>query len=260
MPLWVRFLECERERFGILQGEQVVPHGGGMFDSPAPEGAPLALADVKLLPPCAPRSFVGLWNNFRALAQKTGQPEPEEPLFFLKPLSSILPPGGTIRAPTTCEGKILFEGELGIVIGKRCEHIAEEEAEDAIFGYTCVNDVTAIDWLKTPETFPQWTRAKGCDTFGPFGPAIATGIDWSTLVIRTMVNGRQRQNYRADDMILSPRRIISLLSREMTLHPGDVIACGTSLGALPLRSGDEVAIEIDGIGRLVNRFERAGGR
>lgn len=260
MPRWIRFLDGERERFGLLQGEQVLPHAGDMFDAPAPEGGPLALADVTLLAPCSPRSFVGLWNNFRELAQKTGQPEPQEPLFFLKPQSSILPPGGAIRAPATFEGRILFEGELGIVVGKRCERIAEADADAAIFGYTCVNDVTALDWLKTPEAFPQWTRAKGCDTFGPFGPAIATGLDWSTLVIRTAVNGRPRQNYRADDMILPPQRIVSLLSREMTLQPGDVIACGTSVGSAPLRAGDEVVIEIDGIGRLANRFERAEAR
>lgn len=259
MPLWLRFLDSGRERFGLLQGEQVAPHGGDMFANPMPEGAPLPLAEVQLLPPCSPRAFIGLWNNFRELAQKTGQPEPEEPLFFLKPLSSILPPGGAIRAPATCEGRILFEGELGIVIGKRCERVGEEDADAAIFGYTCVNDITAPDWLKTPEAFPQWTRAKGCDTFGPFGPAIAAGVDWSALVVRTMVNGRQRQNYRADDMILPPQRIVSLLSREMTLHPGDVIACGTSVGSAPLRAGDEVVVEIEGIGRLVNRFERAEG-
>lgn len=258
MPLWIRFLERGRQRFGLVQGDQVAPYAGDMFENPTPDGGALALADLSLLPPCAPQAFFGLWNNLRELSQKTGQPEPEEPLFFLKSLSSILPPGGTIRAPKTFAGKILFEGELGIVIGRPCEHIAEDEAGDAIFGYTCVNDVTAIDWLRTPETFPQWARAKGCDTFGPFGPVIATGIDWSTLVIRTLVNGRERQNYRADDMILSPPRIVSLLSREMTLQAGDVIACGTSLGAAPLRSGDEVAVEIDGIGRLVNRFEREG--
>lgn len=209
-----------------------------------------------LLTPCTPRSFIGLWNNFRALAQRTGQPEPDEPLFFIKPASSILSPGATIRAPKTCQGKILFEGELGIVLGRRCVQAGETEAGDAIFGYTCVNDVTASEWLKAPAAFPQWARAKGCDTFGPFGPTVATELDWSSLRIRTTVNGRERQNYLASDMILSPARIVSLLSREMTLEAGDVIACGTSLGAMPLRPGDEVVVEIEGIGRLVNRFER----
>jgi 2-keto-4-pentenoate hydratase/2-oxohepta-3-ene-1,7-dioic acid hydratase in catechol pathway len=130
--------------------------------------------------------------------------------------------------------------------------VDEVQAAAAIFGYTCVNDVTAIDILNADPSFPQWARAKSCDGFGPCGPAIATGIDWSELRIRTLLNGRERQNYPADDMILSPPRIVSLLSREMTLAPGDLIACGTSVGVLPMRAGMTVEIAIDGIGVLRN--------
>jgi 2-keto-4-pentenoate hydratase/2-oxohepta-3-ene-1,7-dioic acid hydratase in catechol pathway len=228
-----------------------------MFGENAPSDPPRDLTEVALLPPCEPGTYIGLWNNFRALAAKIGAAEPEEPLYFIKARTSTLEPHGVIRRPPSYSGKIIFEGELGVVVGKRCSNVDEEAAAQAIFGYTCVNDVTAMEWLTSPENFPQWTRAKGCDTFGPFGPAIARDLDWSTLCIRSRLNGRERQNYKANDMILSPARIISLLSRELTLMPGDLIACGTSLGVLPLRPGDTIEIEIEGIGVLSNTLERA---
>jgi 2-keto-4-pentenoate hydratase/2-oxohepta-3-ene-1,7-dioic acid hydratase in catechol pathway len=146
---------------------------------------------------------------------------------------------------------------LGIVIGHECYRASEAEAEAAVFGYTCVNDVTALDLLQADPSFPQWARAKGCDTFGPVGPAIATGLDPAALTVRTLLNGRERQGYPVADMILPPRRIVSLLSQEMTLHPGDLIACGTSIGVLPMRPGMEVSVVIEGIGALTNRFEAA---
>ena len=149
---------------------------------------------------------------------------------------------------------MLYEGELGVVIGRRCRGADEDEAAAAIFGYTCVNDVTALDLLHADPSFPQWARAKSCDTFGPVGPAVATGLDWSALTVRTLLNGRERQGYPAADMILPPARIVSLLSREMTLDPGDLIACGTSIGALPMRPGMTVEVVIDGIGTLRNEM------
>jgi 2-keto-4-pentenoate hydratase/2-oxohepta-3-ene-1,7-dioic acid hydratase in catechol pathway len=166
-----------------------------------------------------------------------------------------VPPGETIRKPGSYDGKVLYEGELGIVIGRRCTRVDEAEAADAIFGYTCINDVTALDILNADPAVPQWARAKSCDTFGPCGPAIATGLDWSQLHVRTALNGRERQNYPTSDMILPPARIISLISQEMTLDPGDLIACGTSVGALPMRPGMVVAVSIDGIGTLSNPYE-----
>lgn len=250
MTVWVRF----EGGFGTLEGDHVVPHAGDMFGACAPDGAALPLADVALLAPVLPGKFIGLWNNFHALAAKSGHAVPDTPLYFLKAASSLLAPGGTIRQPSGYAGRTVYEGELGIVIGRRCLGAGEAEAEDAIFGYTCVNDVTALDLLTADPSFPQWARAKSCDTFGPVGPAIATGLDPSALVVRTLLNGRERQNYPVADMILPPARIVSLLSREMTLMPGDLIACGTSLGVLPMRAGAEVSVVIDGIGALTNRF------
>jgi 2-keto-4-pentenoate hydratase/2-oxohepta-3-ene-1,7-dioic acid hydratase in catechol pathway len=149
----------------------------------------------------------------------------------------------------------VFEGELGIVIGRRTRDLGPAEAAGSIFGYTCVNDVTALDLISADAAFAQWTRAKSFDGFGPFGPVIATGLEASTLIVRTLVNGRERQSYPAADMIFSPPEIVSQLSRELTLEAGDLIACGTSIGVGVLRPGSSVVVSIDGIGALTNHFD-----
>jgi 2-keto-4-pentenoate hydratase/2-oxohepta-3-ene-1,7-dioic acid hydratase in catechol pathway len=160
-----------------------------------------------------------------------------------------------VRKPAGYDGRVVYEGELGIVIGRTCRNVAEADAASHIFGYTCINDVTALDLLAADPSFPQWTRAKGFDGFAPVGPVIATGIDPAGLVVRTLVNGRERQNYPVADMIFPPAKLVSLISRDLTLEPGDVIACGTSLGVLPMRPGTTVEVAIDGIGTLKNAFE-----
>ena len=253
MALWVRFARGADEGFGVLEGEGIAVHEGDMFEAPRPTGQVLALDEVSLLVPVRPGKVVGLWNNFHALAAKLGAVIPEVPLYFLKATTSLLAPGGAIRPPAGYDGRIVYEGELGVVVGRRCSNVDEAGAAAAIFGYTCVNDVTATGLLDADPSFPQWARAKGCDTFGPCGPAIATGLDPMALQVRTLLNGRERQAYPVADMILSPARIVSLLSREMTLEPGDLIACGTSVGVLPMRAGMEVSVVIEGIGALTNR-------
>ena len=159
-----------------------------------------------------------------------------------------------IPVPASNDGRVAYEGELGIVIGRTCSGVSVEEAAGHVFGYTCVNDVTAMELLNRDPAFPQWTRAKNFDGFGVFGPVIATGLDPAGLVVRTLVNGRERQNYPVADMIFSPAHLVSLISRDMTLVPGDVIACGTSLGVLPMKPGTVVEVAIDGIGVLRNRY------
>lgn len=257
MALWVRFARDCAVGFGRLEGGSIAVHGGDMFAAPSPTGETVALAAVTLLAPVTPGAFIGLWNNFHEAATKQGNAIPAEPLYFLKNSRSIIGPGAPIRAPAGYAGKVLYEGELGIVIGRTCTTVDEAAAEAAIFGFTAVNDVTALDLLTADASFPQWARAKGCDSFGPIGPAIATGLDWSALRVKVALNGRVRQDYPANDMILPPARIVSLISREMTLHPGDVIACGTSVGALPMRPGMTVAVTIDGIGTLENPYAPA---
>src|SRR6266446_4289991 len=147
--------------------------------------------------------------------------------------------------------------ERGIVIGKKCSMVSEAEARDYIFGYTCVNDVTAVDLLKKNPTFDQWVRAKSFDTFGIFGPVIATGLDPMTLRIKTILNGQERQNYPVADMFFPPHKLVAMVSRDMTLMPGDVIACGTSLGAGVMADAENtVEISIDGVGVLRNQFNQ----
>lgn len=254
MTLWIRYARNGAEGFGTLEGDAIQPHAGDLFAGAAPEGATFAAAEATLLPPVRPTVFIGLWNNFAEAAAKQGLSYPESPLFFLKSPRSIVGPEAPIAPPPGYTGRVIYEGELGLVIGKRVSNATEEEAAAAIFGLTCVNDVTALDTLTADPSFPQWARAKGADSFGPVGPAIATGLDWSTLRVKVALNGRVRQDYPTTDMIIPPARIVSLLSRDITLEPGDLIACGTSVGALPMRPGMTVEVTIEGIGTLKNTF------
>jgi 2-keto-4-pentenoate hydratase/2-oxohepta-3-ene-1,7-dioic acid hydratase in catechol pathway len=245
------------EYFGKLEGSNIEVHSGDMFDHPLSQGVNTQLSSVRLIAPVRPGKFIGLWNNFHALAAKLGHATPTEPLCFLKASNCYLDPEAEFHKPASYDGRVVYEGELGVVIGRRCTDVDEETAQAAIFGFTCVNDLTAIDLLNRDPSFTQWMRAKSFDGFGPIGPVIATGLDWTLLRIRTVVDGVERQNYAADDMILSPARIVSLLSREMTLMPGDVIGCGTSLGVKTLRPRSMVEVVIDGIGTLRNTFAEA---
>lgn len=210
-------------------------------------GPAVPLGDVLMLPPIVPGKFIGLWNNFKAAAEKGGMAHPTHPLYFFKSDSSLAGPDADVVLPVSA-GRVVYEGELGIVIGNNCKNISPEQAEDAIFGYTCINDITSLDILNADPSFPQWTRAKSFDGFGVIGPVIATGLNWQDLVVNTLVDGRERQSYAASDMILPPAEIVSCLSRDMTLNAGDVIACGTSLGARPIKAGMAVEVVIEGIG------------
>ena len=255
MTHWIRFAENGVPGFGQLDGATVDVYSGDMFDSPQPTGRTVALAAVTLLVPAAAGKMVALWNNFHALAAKLGNPVPAEPLYFIKGNGSYLASGEPIRRPPSYGGKVIFEGELGIVIGRTCRAVSEADAPAHIFGYTCINDVTAVDLLNKDATFAQWTRAKSFDTFGVFGPVVATGLDPAQLSVRTVLDGQERQNYPVADMVFPPARLVSLISQDMTLDPGDVIACGTSIGVGSMKPGSTVGVTIDGVGTLVNRFE-----
>ena len=255
MAHWLRFAQQGATGFGQLSGETVRVFAGDMFGTAVATGEILPLTGVKVLTPCQPSKMVALWNNFRALAEKLGQAIPPEPLFFLKGNNAFHPAGEPIRVPPSYTGKVVYEGELGVVIGKRARAIGEADAASHIFGYTCINDVTAAELLFKDASFAQWTRAKSFDTFGVFGPVIATGLDPMSLSVRTILNGQERQNYRASDMIFPPAKLVSLISQDMTLEPGDVIACGTSIGVGSMKAGSEVSIIIEGIGELRNRYE-----
>jgi 2-keto-4-pentenoate hydratase/2-oxohepta-3-ene-1,7-dioic acid hydratase in catechol pathway len=255
MPLWGRVIHDGRECFGTIEGEAMLLHEGDMLADPRPTDQSIPLAGARLLTPTSPSKMVALVDNYRALVAKLNHAVPAEPLYFLKADNSFLAGGETIRAPKSYAGKVVYEGELGIVIGKRCCAVSEADAASYIFGYTCINDVTAIDILNKDPGFAQWTRAKGFDTFGVFGPAIVTDVDPAKLVVKTILNGQERQNYPLSDIIFEPIRLVSLISQDMTLEAGDVIACGTSVGVGSMKPGSTVSIVIEGIGTLTNRFE-----
>jgi 2-keto-4-pentenoate hydratase/2-oxohepta-3-ene-1,7-dioic acid hydratase in catechol pathway len=252
---WGRVEYQGRTLAGHVDGEMLAVHTGDMFAGTVPSGETVPVAEARWLAPCVPGKIVALWNNFHAAATKNGWAVPAEPLYFLKSTGALNAHLAPVRKPAGYDGRVVYEGELGIVIGRTCRNVAEADAAAHIFGYTCINDVTALDLLTADPSFPQWTRAKGFDGFAPVGPVVATGIDPAGLVVRTLVNGRERQNYPVADMIFPPARLVSRISRDLTLEPGDVIACGTSLGVLPMRPGTTVEVAIDGIGTLKNVFE-----
>lgn len=254
MTRWIRFSHNGHIGFGVLESDRIQVHEGDLFSSPRATGHTVALAEVRVEPPCVPGKMICLANNFHALLAKLGQPVPAEPLWFIKANTALHPHGQPIRTPAHYAGKVIYEAELGVVIGQRCQAVSEAEATSRIFGYTCVNDVTAIDILRRDPGFEQWTRAKSFDTFGVIGPVIATGLDPLALQIKLYLNDQERQNYPVRDMVFSPARLVSLISHDVTLEPGDVIACGTSIGVGSMKPDSEVRVVIDGIGELVNRF------
>lgn len=255
MAHWVRYLRAGAAGFGTLDGESITVHSGDMFGANQPTGESVALAEVELLAPTEPTKVLALWNNFHALAAKLNSPVPADPLYLLKAGSSVTTPGAIVRRPASYGGKVVYEGELAIVIGKTATNVSEEDAEAHIFGYTCVNDITAAEIINKDATFAQWVRAKSFDGFGPFGPVIATGLDPATLVVRTVLNGDERQRYPISDMVFSTRQLVSRISHDMTLNPGDIICCGTSLGVGTMKEPtNTVEIVIEGIGTLSNTF------
>ena len=252
--IWACVEQGGRICMGVLQGDGLALYDREAFNGGKPSGEVIALDGARWLTPCRPTKMIALWNNFHAAAAKNGWATPPEPLYFLKSPNSYSAHLAPIPRPKSYAGRIVYEGELGIVIGAACTAVSPAGAADAIFGFTCINDVTALDLIASDPSFPQWTRAKGFDGFGVFGPVIATGLDPASLKVQTFVNGRERQNYPVSDMIFSPAEIVSRISRDMTLYPGDVIACGTSLGVLPMRDGAVVDVVIEGVGKLTNTF------
>jgi len=223
---------------------------------PRPGMERLPLASTPLLPPCEPTKIVCVGRNYRDHARELGNDVPDpaksEPLLFLKPPSSLLAPGGVIELPPLSK-QVEYEGELGVVIRRRCrKSVPGEDIRRYILGLTCVNDVTARDLQRSD---PQWTRAKGFDTFCPVGPAVVdldSGIGWDELELETRVNGEVRQRGNTRDFLYSLERIFAAITAVMTLEPGDLIATGTPAGVGLLRPGDRVSVSIAGVGVLEN--------
>lgn len=195
-----------------------------------------------------PSKIIGIGQNYRAHALEMGKGIPEEPLMFLKPRSAMIPDGGKIVRPSGFE-RVDYEGELGVVIGRRARRVTRESALDFVMGFTCVNDVTVRDLQKKDG---QWTRAKGFDTFCPIGPRIVADLDPKNLAIATRVNGAIKQDSSTSDLIFDVPTLIAFVTQYMTLDVGDVISTGTPAGVGNLAVGDVVEVEIEGIGILKN--------
>ncbi len=210
----------------------------------------LALGPAPLLAATLPSKIVCVGRNYREHARELGNEPPTELLIFLKPPSSVIGPGRQVRRPQDSE-RVDHEGELGVIIGKRCHHAKDDEdVKEYIRGYTCVNDVTARDLQKKDG---QWTRAKGYDTFCPVGPVVNDEVDpWAGVDIETRVNGEVRQHGNTRDFIFPLDAIIRYISRVMTLFPGDLIATGTPAGVAPVKAGDVMEVSVAGIGTLSN--------
>lgn len=245
---FVRFRRSGREAMGVLRGEEVTELCGSYLGRYVETDRRWPLEEVSLLAPCKPSKVVVVGLMYRAHIEELGWDAPEEPLISLKPSTSVIGPEEPIRIPPGV-GRVDYEGEVGIVVGRTMRSVAPEAVADFILGVTCVNDVTARD-LQAKDG--QWTRAKGFDTFCPLGPAVAEGLDLNNLDIRTEVNGEVRQQSNTKEFIHPAEELVSFISHVMTLLPGDVIATGTPKGVAALQPGDEVAITVEGVGTLRN--------
>jgi 2-keto-4-pentenoate hydratase/2-oxohepta-3-ene-1,7-dioic acid hydratase in catechol pathway len=225
------------------------PAGISSFDDAETTNIPLSSA--RLLAPTQPSKIVCVGRNYREHAKELNHEIPTSPLIFLKPPSAVIANGNQIRRPHTFSQRVDYEGELGVVVGRRCHRLRDDEdVRSYILGYTCVNDVTARD-LQNKDG--QWTRAKGFDTFCPLGPVIADGLDpWKGVRVETRLNGQTLQSGTTADFIFPLDVILRYITSVMTLEPGDVIATGTPAGVGPMQPGDVVEVTVEGIGNLSN--------
>jgi 2-keto-4-pentenoate hydratase/2-oxohepta-3-ene-1,7-dioic acid hydratase in catechol pathway len=229
--------------------------GGFPVPTTAVNFEPMPLSDLKLLPPVTPSKILCVGRNYRDHAAELGNEVPKEPLLFLKPPSSLLATRGVVRIPGVST-RVDYEGELGIVIGRRCYKIGpDEDVRPYIRGYVCVNDVTARDIQKSDG---QWTRGKGFDTFCPVGPIVSDEIDpvgGSPVTVITRLNGVVKQQGSTRDFIFPIAELLRYITAFLTLEPGDLIPTGTPAGVGAVRPGDRIQVEIDGLGVLENEFK-----
>jgi 2-keto-4-pentenoate hydratase/2-oxohepta-3-ene-1,7-dioic acid hydratase in catechol pathway len=238
----------EPATYGWLLEDKVGPISGNIFGEYRRQEVELPLASVRLLAPAQPSKIICIGRNYAEHAKEHDAEVPKVPLIFLKPPSAIINPGDPIFLPPQSQ-QVEHEAELVVVIGKRGRNIIAEEAQKYIFGYTIGNDVTARDLQRSDG---QWTRAKGFDTFCPFGPWIDTEFDASDAVITCKVSGQPRQMASTRDMVFNVSQLIAFISSVMTFEPGDIIFTGTPAGVGPLVDGDEAVVEIEGLGKLSN--------
>jgi 2-keto-4-pentenoate hydratase/2-oxohepta-3-ene-1,7-dioic acid hydratase in catechol pathway len=252
--------ECEgTPKFGLIETiagreeitrvSQFVPDKSSL-DAVTKKIPNIPVQKATLLAPAAPSKIVCVGRNYREHAAELGNEVPLEPLIFFKPPSAVIGPGQTILRPRI-SARVDYEGELGVIIGRRCRNLKEDEdVRPYISGYTCVNDVTARDLQKKDG---QWTRGKGFDTFCPVGPVVVSELDpWAGVDVETRLNGEVKQRGTTRDFIFALDVVIRYIAQVMTLLPGDLIATGTPSGVGPLTTGDKVEVTVQGIGTLQN--------
>lgn len=244
----VRFKAAGKTRYGALEGTRVVEYAGTPFGAFKRGRRSFVLSQVVLLAPVVPPKIVAIGLNYRDHAEEVGMPIPAEPYIFFKPVSALIGPNDPIVLPAVSE-RVDYEGELAVVIKKRCRNAPADRAREYVLGYTCLNDVTARDLQRRDG---QPCRAKAFDTFAPLGPCIATDIDPDALEIETYLNGERRQASTTKMFIFPVEDLVARVSQVMTLLPGDVISTGTPAGIGPLQPGDRVEVRIEGIGTLRN--------
>ncbi|MBW1766660.1 MAG: fumarylacetoacetate hydrolase family protein [Deltaproteobacteria bacterium] len=246
---FVRF-EYKGEVFmGTVKGEEVGVLEGSFLDHYEETGTYYALAEVKLLAPVIPTKIICIAHNYRELIAEIGEEFPEEPVFFLKPPSCLIGPEDDIIYPPGAE-RVIYEGELALVIKDEMKNVPEDEALNYVLGYSCFNDVTERALIEKNQLF--LTLGKGFDTFGPFGPYVVTDLNPNHLELKTYLNGRLMQHDNTRNCIFSVQYILHYLSQVMTLCPGDIISTGTPQGISAIKPGDVLELEIEGIGRLKN--------
>lgn len=240
-----------KPKYGWLLGDKLGEIGGNIFGRYRRKEAETPLSDVRLLAPSEPGKIICVGRNYVEHAKELGNEVPQVPLIFFKPPSSVIGHEGMIVLPSQ-SSQVEHEGELVAVIGKRGRHILAKNARKHILGYTIGNDVTARDLQKSDN---QWTRAKGFDTFCPFGPWIDTEFDPADAVVTCRVNGQMRQMASTRDMVFNVGVLVAYISSVMTLEPGDLIFTGTPSGVGQLKDGDEVSVEIEGLGEIRNKVQ-----
>ena len=253
-PLSSRQKSTAGIKFGLIEGNSIREISAAPWKEWKTALRSFPLRDCRLAAPVLPSKIVCVGRNYAAHAAEFGHEMPKEPMIFLKPPSSVIGPGESIVLPKYSQ-RVEHEAELGLVIGKTCSHLKDDEDPLCyLLGYTCVNDVTARDLQKSDV---QFTRAKGFDTFCPVGPHIETELDPHNVLLEAHVNGTQKQSGHTSLMVFPVTFLVRWISRMMTLVPGDLIATGTPAGVGPLVAGDTVEVSVAGIGMLRNPVHSA---
>lgn len=254
---WIRFAVGGRSAYGIIEGDRIREVRGDPFEGHEPTGRVHALSEVKVEVPVVPRTFYCAGLNYVEHVEEQAARRGEKPVFPEKPdigyraNNALTAHGEPVVVPRDATGKVHYEGELVVVIGKRAKGLSEEEALSCVLGYTIGNDVSERTWQRTDRTL--W-RAKNTDTFKPMGPWIETDFDLDAAWTTVRLNGEPTTRFATGRMLFGVAAYIAAMSRYLTLWPGDVIWMGTDGASPDIKHGDTVEVEITGIGALRNRF------